>query len=521
VPSSIDPFSQQAKRIRQYLDNDALQIAEHAIVLALVQHPNSPSAWNLMGRLLAKTGQFQEASNWIKRYLEHSPNDSSTLVLFAQINEKLGSFQPAHALLVRAEQNANTFQQFLDISLEADRQGYAEIALRCVNLATAFPANIAATSQAHLQRARVLQTLGQSVEAAKIYRDLIRRSYLTARAWFALLDLKTERLTAREYCELIGASRNIVNTQDRTLIYFALGKAHEDASNFADAITAFREANAIAALNNPWNAGASTRHAQNILNAFADVKGLSLAPEYGAELIFLIGLPRSGTTLVEQVLSAHPDVCAPGELPYLPRIIQQESSRQSKPFPDWVKDMSKKDWQRLADEYLSLTARWRSTHPKSTDKLPENWLYVGVIAQMFPSCKIIDCTRDPVETVWSCYKQLFAPGAVNFSYRFEDLRAFWQSYRSAIEFWMPRIPRQLKEQNYERLVMDTEIQVRALLQFCNLEFSPSCLSPHLAQRTIRTPSAAQVREPMLAPSVKTRAYGSHLDSLRALFDQPC
>ena len=517
-----DQFLLRVPAVRRYLESNQLKLAEHELLMALAQYPDSPSACRLMGSLQAQLGNFRAASEWTQRYLSHCPTDSLALTLLASTREKSGELEQILGLFDRAEQNAKTYQDFFELSVEADRQGLAEIALRTIDKAISLSAGKPLhAGQVYLQRARILQTIGRSTDAAKIYRDLIRKNLLPARAWFALLDLKTEQLTALEYKALSRALEQATNPQDRALIGFALGKAHEDAANFPAAFTTFKRANDDAARSNTWNAQAFANHAKHILEAYAPVMALQKpnSPDtFGSELIFLVGLPRSGTTLVEQVLSAHPEVEGANELPHLPVLMQQESQRRGKAYPAWVAEMSASDWRRLGDEYLSLTARWRLKRPKSTDKLPENWLYIGAIERMFPGSIIIDCLRDPVETVWSCYKQLFAPGRVNFSYRFEDLRDFWLSYRTSMEVWGQRLPRQVYAQSYEMLVSDTEAQVRALLDFCGLAFSAACLQPHLAQRVIRTPSASQVRMPMHAPSVKTHGYGEHLASLRALFN---
>ncbi len=529
-----DPFFLQSRTVRRYLESNQLKHAEHELLMALAEHPQSPSATLLMGRLQAQLKNYRAASEWTERYLAYCPSDSLALTLLASTLEKSGHLEQNPRLFERAGACAKTFQDFFELSVEADRQGLAEIALLAVDQAISLLSGKvqAHSGQAYLQRARILQAIGRSKDAAKIYRELIRKNLVPARAWFALLDLKTEQLNAQEYQALTRVFEQTTNAQDRALIGFALGKAHEDAANFSAAFATFKRANDDAGRINSWNANAFTKHTQQVIEAFTSTveaqefnfnvlpnqsKAISL-DAYGSELIFLVGLPRSGTTLVEQVLSAHPDVEGANELPYLPQLIQQESQRRGKAYPAWVQEMTDLDWRRMGDEYLSLTTRWRLQKVRSTDKLPENWLYIGAIKRMFPGSKIIDCLRDPVETVWSCYKQLFAPGRVNFSYSFADLRDFWVSYRRSMDTWAKLLPAQLYAQSYELLVGDTEAQVRTLLEFCRLPFTAACLQPHLAQRVIRTPSASQVRLPMHAPSIKTQGYGDLLAGLRTLFN---
>jgi hypothetical protein len=357
--------------------------------------------------------------------------------------------------------------------------------------------------------------LGHAERAAADYRALIARDALVARAWFGLMDLKTVRITEGERARLeVVAASTREATEDRMMLDFALGKALEDAGRHAGALAAFDRANSAARPTHRWNRDGFSAQVRAAEAAFA--AGHASASSQGREVIFLVGLPRSGTTLVEQVLAAHSAVEGASELPYLAMVVESESRRRGRAFPAWIGEATTADWTRLGSEYLALSARWRERRPIATDKLPENWLLAGAALAMLPEARVIDCRRDPVETCWSCYKQLFAPGRVGFTYDFATLAAYWHDYDRLCRSWAERHPRRFRVQGYEDLVADPTAQIRALLAFCDLAFEPGCLEFHKAERAIRTPSSSQVREPMRKTSTPAAGYGALLDPLRAL-----
>ena len=306
------------------------------------------------------------------------------------------------------------------------------------------------------------------------------------------------------------------------MLHFALGKALEDAGRVDDAFITLQRANRLASESRPWDEAAFQHHVAEVRAAFGSVPEAAApatspaAGGQGSEVIFLVGLPRSGTTLVEQVLASHSQVEGASELPYLGQVIERESRRRGRPFPLWVESTGADDWARMGREYLAMSARWRARRPVATDKLPGNWLYAGAALRMLPGARVIDCRRDPVETCWSCYKQLFGPGMVHFTYSFEGLAGYWHDYDALSRFWAVRHPDRFLVQSYEALVAQPEAQIRALLAFCGLAFEAGCLSFHTAQRAIRTPSALQVRQPLQQTSTPAAGYGALMDPLRQL-----
>jgi len=195
-------------------------------------------------------------------------------------------------------------------------------------------------------------------------------------------------------------------------------------------------------------------------------------------------------------------------------VILQESQRRGVPFPFWTEHASPADWERLGRDYLARTARWRAERPRFTDKLPDNWTMLGAARAMLPEAKFIACHRDPLETCWSCYKQLFAPGLARSAYDLGELAAYWRDYDRLARFWVERHPSHVRAQSYEALLAEPEAEIRALLDFCGLPFDENCLRFHESRRSVRTASSAQVREPLRRDTARGPRYGELLAPLR-------
>jgi tetratricopeptide (TPR) repeat protein len=499
-----DSFSTKARKWMQSLSSKSLLDAENEGLLEVAQNPQSSSAWELLGHVYATQQKFSDAADAFERACRLAPFlVEHSRVLWANAAFRMDA-QSGESLIEQAFQFASTPEELFNVSVEADRQGLLDIANRAIARAIERAPK---QSVYLLQAARVEQSLGRSKTAARLYRQVIDTPKLSmelvARAWFGLLDLKTERIEPNELEKLTKAFETCQSASQKSLLGFALGKALEDVQNYDQAFEVLYVANSAAALTNPWQA---IKFAERIQS---DIGGFSSAAKAhhnrGSELIFVVGLPRSGTTLIEQILASHSKVEAAGELPFLPNIIRQESLRLGKAYEDWAPLASDADWDRLAQQYLQQTARYRRQKSISTDKLPENWHYVGAMLRMFPAASVVDCMRDPLETIWSCYKQLFAPGRVAFSYRLDDLINYWRVHERAMSEWQRKSPR-IHRQNFESLVRAPDVEISNLLSAVNLDFETSCLTPHLAKRAVNTPSSSQVRLPIFIGKPLAQQY---------------
>lgn len=369
--------------------------------------------------------------------------------------------------------------------------------------------------RAALLRADALFFLGDIDGAAETYRAVIARSPAVGPAWLGLVSMKTLRLAPAEAEQLEKLHHTSAGPTeiDRIATAFALGKVLEDAGRYEDAFAVFAEGNAAMRRRTPWDARGFLARIDHMLGVFARTPAVAAPADLGSEVIFIVSLPRAGSTLTEQILSAHPDIEGASELSDLGAVIQEESQRRQAGFPDWIATANAEDFARLGRRYLERTARWRASRPRFTDKMPNNWLYLGAALAMLPGARVIDCRRDPVETGWSCFKQLFPRGAV-FSYGLADIGHYGSAYARTMARWAELFPDRIHRQVYEALVAEPEPNIRALLDFCDLSFDEACLDFHRASRVVRTASAAQVREPLRRDTARAEHYGALLDPLR-------
>jgi hypothetical protein len=305
-----------------------------------------------------------------------------------------------------------------------------------------------------------------------------------------------------------------VDDPDRLLIEYALAKACEDAGSYPEAFSLLTDANGRKRSQVGWSAShfsQQIRHAEQVF-ATVPLNGVE-DPAFGSEAIFIVGLPRSGTTLVEQIIASHSRVEGANELSDLGRVLTEESARLRKPYPDWTPGATRDDWRRLGQRYLDSTARWRRRRPVFTDKMPSNWLFIGAIRAMLPGARIIVCRRDPFEKCWSCYKQYFY-GGWDFTFSLDDIAAYWRDFDRNVTSWMQREAGHIREQSYEALLENPETEIRNLLAFCGLPFEGACLEFHKSSRSVRTASAGQVRQPLQKNAAKAARYGALLDPLR-------
>ncbi|HET6545877.1 MAG TPA: sulfotransferase [Rhodanobacteraceae bacterium] len=354
---------------------------------------------------------------------------------------------------------------------------------------------------------------GDMARAEAEYRQVLASQPQAGWAWWGLANLKTARFGGDD----IASLQTLVDAADlgeidRIACGFALAKALDDRGDVAASFDALGQANTRMRRRQPWDRAACHADMDALLDAFTPPLAGSSAQQ-GGEVVFIVSLPRSGSTLTEQILASHPQIEGGNELPELPRVLIEESARRGKRFPLWVRDASPADWQRLGERYLARTERWRRRRPRFTDKLPRNWIYVGAILAMLPGARVVNCRRDALETCFACYRQLFTEHG--FCYDLEDMAAYWREYDRISRRWREDFPDRFRDQHYEALLADPEANTRELLAFCGLPFDPACLRFHETERAVRTPSAGQVREPLRRDTARAERYGALLDPLRA------
>jgi tetratricopeptide (TPR) repeat protein len=367
---------------------------------------------------------------------------------------------------------------------------------------------------ARVQNAELLKVLGRLDEAEAELRVVLHNDPDAVSAWIGLANLKSFRPDDAELGTLLRLhSSGKVHDSRKGDLAFACAALLEARGRYPEAFALFSSANAVKRQRVQWNAAAFTGLVSDILAVFAHVDGSSAECRRGEEAIFLVGMPRSGSTLAEQILSAHPQVESGGERDDIVQILREESLRRQSRFPYWAADASESDWERLGFDYLLRSRSLLRERPVFTDKTLTNWQTLGAIRRMLPGARLVHCRRDPLEMLWSCFKHDFGQ-TQTFTYDLGELTSFWRDSERAMHQWRHACPDWIHDHVYEDLLNDPEGRIRALLKHCGLDFDPACLAFHRNRRDVRTASAGQVRQPLRRDTAVAAAYGNLLDPLR-------
>jgi len=507
-----DRARQALKTIGELIEQRRLDEAERTLTKMRTYIGTHPEFMRMLAVVLHLRGRNADAATVLRRALEQLPQDPLLLTNFGTVLGAQGDFVGATVAFQRAcEIDPKLAAPWYNLGKSLARQLRVEDALEAFDEALRRDHDHVTT---RIARAGLLVSVGRVEEGAEEYRRVIARRPDMIAAWIGLNSIKTARLTEAEteQLESLYASPETPEAT-RVKLGFALGKALEDAARYDEAFSVLSASNASMRRTQNWDAAEFTRAIDGVIETFKKPIAHATDATLGKEVIFVVSIPRSGSTLTEHILASHSDVSGADELSVVGDLVNEEGARVGIPYPDWMPHATAADWTRLGKEYLKRTERWRKSHGRSTDKGLSNWAFVGVIHSMLPGARIVNCRRDAVETCWSCYKQLFMRGQ-SYSYDLGELASYWHDYDRLMRFWNARFPHRVHDVVYEDLVDDSETQIRRLLDFCQLPFEPACLRSHETQRAVRTTSASQVRQPLRHDTARAPLYGELLAPLR-------
>lgn len=490
----------------------------------------------------------------LRAHLKEFPTDVAAIRMFAEVASRLGRYADAEKLLERCLELAPTFTAARhNYAIVLHRQSRAAEALREVELLLAVAPenpgyhNLKAAIMSRLgeydqsidiyagvlaqypKQPKVwmsyghsLKTAGRREESIEAYRKSLELAPSFGEAYWSLANLKTVRF---EPADLQGMraqlAREDISHEDRFHLHFALGKALEDAGEYAESFEHYDRGNALRRRGIVYNAAETTANVQRCKTTFtrelfAERSGVGCAAR---DPIFIVSLPRSGSTLIEQILASHPDVEGTMELPDLITMVRKLGERRSRAqvsrYPEILAGLSPEQLRELGEQYLERTRIQRKTAaPLFIDKMPNNWQHVGLIQMILPNAKIIDARRHPLACCFSNFKQHFARGQ-HFSYSLEDVATYYRDHMDLMKHFDEALPGRIHHVFYEKLIADTEGEVRRLLDYCGLPFAQSCLQFHRNERAVRTASSEQVRKPIYQDGVDSwRHYDAWLRPLR-------
>jgi len=483
------------------LHQNRIKEAEAILRRQLQEDPTDVAAMRMLAEVGVLLGQLDDAGMLLRRCLELAPNYADARYTHAYVLNR--QMRPADAL------------QEIDRALETEpgNPGYRNLKAVLLGRMGQFErANeiYADLLAEHPQQPKTWMSYGHSLLAAgrqadsiAAYRKSIELRPELGEAWWSLANLKTVTFTAAD----IDAQRRQLDDaeltdEDRLHFEFTLGKALEDAGDYADAFAHYAEGNRLHRAMAPYDASEVTsyvRRAKGFFTAgyFADRAGCgSPAPDP----VFVVGLPRAGSTLLEQILASHPDVEGTGERPDVIAIVQELAGRREQPdgadYPGVLASLAPEAFRQLGERYLASTrVQRRAGRPLFVDKMPNNFAHVGLIHTMLPNARIVDVRRHPLACCFSNFKQLFARGQ-HFSYDLDDVGRYYRDYVELMAHFDEVLPGRVHRVFYERLVDDMEAEVRGLLDHCGLPFDERCLRFHENERGVGTASSEQVRQPL-------------------------
>jgi tetratricopeptide (TPR) repeat protein len=494
--------------------------AEQLIRAFLLKHGDHIEAMRLLARIGIEREVLDDAQILLEAVLERAPDYHAARFDYAQLLIERHLHRQAQdeaAKLLAAEPENRAYRALYATTCVG--LGQHE---RAIEIYRELLPGAAQPAELHLSIAHTLKTLGHREPAIAAYREAAAARPGYGDAWWSLANLKTYSFGDAELAEMRAAESAPATSEiDRLHLCFALGKALEDREQYQESFDYYARGNALkraASRYRPEVQEPNTRLQIEVCNRelFARHRDSGAS---AADPIFIVGLPRSGSTLIEQILASHSAVEGTHELADVPRIVAglqgRDSSAEEPRYPAVLAGMSGADFSRLGEKYLADTRSYRSGKARFIDKMPNNFRHVGLIHLMLPNAKIIDARREPMACCFGNLKQLFAHGQ-EFTYSVEDIARYYRTYLELMRHWDRVLPGRVLRVQHEDLVCDLEGNVRRLLAHCELPFEPACVEFHKTERSIRTASSEQVRQPIYRQGLEQwRHYEPWLAPLRA------
>jgi tetratricopeptide (TPR) repeat protein len=483
-----------------------LAVAEHLLRDILKVRPDEIAALRMLAEVATRLGRYEDAEALLVRCLELAPGftparHNLAVVLYRQ-TKAAAALEEVEALL--ADDPANPGYRNLQAAALGQLGEYGRTIAVYETLLKDYPNQ----PKGWMSLGHALKTVGRQDDAIAAYRKALAQLPSLGEAWWSLANLKTVTFSDADVAAMRAqAERPEISDEDRFHLQFALGKALEDAADYQASFEEYRRGNALRKQSLDYDAEETSSHLARSRALFT--RGFFAEREgQGAQApdpIFILGLPRAGSTLVEQILASHSAIEGTMELPDMPAIAKRlgARSRRDAPsaYPDILAELDAEALKDLGEEYLARSAPQRKLgRPLFIDKMPNNFAHVGLIHLILPNAKIIDARRHPLGCCFSAFKQHFARGQ-GFTYDLTDLGRYYSDYVALMDHFDTVLPGRVHRVIYESMVADPETEVRRLLDHCGLGFEPGCLKFYENDRAVRTASSEQVRRPIFTEGV--------------------
>ncbi|WP_417665077.1 tetratricopeptide repeat-containing sulfotransferase family protein [Pseudidiomarina sp.] len=495
-----------------------IAVAEKLCRQWLTHQPTDVNAIRLLADIGSRLGRYGDAQNLLERCLELAPDFHLARYNYASVLSRQTQYEKAikeiNFLLKHDAEKPNYLMLKASTLVRLDH--YAE----AIRIYEQLVAHKPSQPKLYLSYGHALKTVGRTDEAISAYRHAIQLAPTLGEAYWSLANLKTKPLTDAEVATLEQALKQpSLKPDDAAQLSFALGKALDDRGDIDKAFKHYAEGNEVRRRLVQYSADEHQQRTEETINTLtADFFNSRQGMGHDDDApIFIVGLPRAGSTLIEQILASHSQVEGTHELPNIINMARRLSgkARPADPsrYPAILHDLSADELQQLGQEYIEQTKRYRSGKPYFIDKMPNNFEHTGLIHAMLPNAKIIDARRHPLACCLSGFRQYFARGQ-RFSYSLTDIGRYYRDYVALMDHYDAVLPNRVYRVQYENMVNDTETEVRRLLDYCGLPFEEQCLTFYKNKRAVKTASSEQVRQPIFTSGMTYyRDYLPHLGSL--------
>ena len=498
-------------------------------------------------------GKLSRADRICREYLRDHPHDIEAMRLLANIGRDLNIYEDAEFLLESAllfdPENAKIKYDYINILTK--RQKYGEALKHAQDFYNEDKKNINAmkllstalfrtdryqeaidiyndilklepkNTDVMLSMGHLYKTSGEIDKSINCYQTAYKTDKYFGDSYWSLANLKTYTFSESEVISIDKMVNDpYVSVDEKTFMHFALGKAYEDLNEYEKSFNHYKEGNLIKKSKALFNVNDFEKECTNQIDVCTDDL-FEMKSKWGSESkapIFILGLPRVGSTLIEQILSSHSLVEPTHELPNIIstalRLNERKSQDKKSRYPDILLSLSSPQLKLIGDKYIKDSEVFRSDKPYFIDKMPNNFRHIGLIKLILPNAKIIDIRRSSMSACFSCFKQLFAEGQ-EFTYDLKDLAGYYNNYVELMNHWNKVLPNQILSIKYEDVVNNFEDSVRDILEYCEIPFEKECLEFYKSKRSVKTPSAEQVRQPIYTSGMDYwKNYEPYLDDLK-------
>lgn len=477
----------------------------------------------LLSEIAVQFGVLEDAEFLLESAAEFEPANTQVQIDLVGVLRKRQKFADALRVAESLHREQPDNLQFKSLyAIETMQMGDYE---RAIDLFDRVLESLPGDAITLTSRGHALKTLGRQPEAIDSYHAAVASNPWHGDAWYALSNLKTYRFSDAEMEQMLSFERREeLGPAGRVHFCFALGKAYEDAGDYAQSFAFYEQGNRLKRQQSNYDAGKMSEDLEAQRDFFTEPQLAQLGSGgcNAPDPIFIVGLPRAGSTLLEQILSSHSQVDGTLELPNILSMAQklrrQGRDGDGKAYPMSLQDLDADTRRALGQQYIDDTRIHRQGAPFFIDKMPNNFRHIGLIRHILPNAKIIDARRHPMACCFSGFKQLFAEGQ-EFSYGLSDIGRYYNDYVALMDHWDRVAPGAVLRVYYEDVVDDLESQVRRILDYCGLPFEEACLSFYDTDRAVRTASSEQVRQPIYSGGLEQWThYRAHLASLETILE---